>query len=127
MAGCPLLGPYAHLNPEDGPADPGPRTASYHPFLKLHGEMEAKSKAFGFHLGRPTGGTNRPYRRWRVQGQPQLQNEFQASLASLGRPCLKIYRQLGLGLEFGAGMCKPRMPLGSQALPAPGFLSRRTP
>lgn len=50
MAGCPLLGPYAHLNPEGEPADPGPRTVIYHPFLKLHGEMEAKSKGFGFHL-----------------------------------------------------------------------------
>lgn len=48
------------------------------------------------------------YRSWRVQGQPQLQNEFQASLASLGRPCPKIYRQLGLGMEFGAGVCKPQ-------------------
>lgn len=48
MASCSLLGPYAHLNSEGGPADPGPRTASYHPFLNYTGKWMPSLKGLVF-------------------------------------------------------------------------------
>lgn len=78
MAGCPLSGPCAHLNPNGGPATPVPELpVTIHSYT---GKMEATSKEFGFQLGRlrPQEGLTIHAGGWPVQGQPQPQNEFQA-------------------------------------------------
>lgn len=61
-----LFPPGSVCSPQLGgwPSRPGSQNRQLSSILKLHGEMDAKSKGFGFHLGRPTGGINKSYRRW---------------------------------------------------------------